>query len=498
MVDNEDYEVFDIDSDLHWLKRLPHYIKNIYLDELLDKGVINEIHNEYTRILFWKKLVKSEYVGVWGWNTWCGIHTFPILIGDNTAEIYKNTVEVGFARTEPGTNLLPHAVLHNNGIFGSKPTYKCYGGQHGETYNLGNMLGWAKMAMEYVLYSNDLAWFDKPKLQIITDTINYILENFREKYNPHLIYTGIEGDWTECTDWELDNANVNVNMLRTLELYIECLKLFGMESTIQGYKGIRKKMREEFNKSVNEGGFWSEECGHYIHGNDGTGANIHGDRYFESTVNYFSVLWDVIPHDYEELLWSYLTAYGDKIEFPYPVLTNYRPRTSARRTNYGRTVTNGDVWLVLGAHATAARLKSGFINRGSRMYKTIIEYEMEHGVFHNSLYQNGTVNDSWDPEVANNGAPFPPLIYGVLGIKPLYEGIEFNIRALSGLSCLKTDLFLFGKKHELKIKWNNNIVEKIVFKKIGTAAEEERKVDIDACRFMVYREEPHEIIQFDN
>ena len=52
------------------------------------------------------------------------------------------------------------------------------------------------------------------------------------------------------------------------------------------------------------------------------------------------------------------------MEVPYPVLTNYLPRTGARRTNYGKTVTNGDIWMVLGAHAAATRSQSGFPERG--------------------------------------------------------------------------------------------------------------------------------------
>ena len=70
------------------------------------------------------------------------------------------------------------------------------------------------------------------------------------------------------------------------------------------------------------------------------------------------------------------------MEVLYPVLTNYLPRTGAQRTNYGKTVTNGDIWMVLGAHAAATRLQSGFLKEGTEMFKIIVDYEREHGMLH--------------------------------------------------------------------------------------------------------------------
>ncbi|MHA1819743.1 MAG: hypothetical protein ACTSVC_04670 [Promethearchaeota archaeon] len=482
MVDNNDNEdlsgfraftpfIFKISSNLEYLNDIDEYIATIYLKRLVYNDAFNEIHNKFKRTLFKrrKKLVKSEFVGIWGWNSWCGIHTFPILTDGKIYDIYKNTVDVGFTHREEGTGLLPHAVLHkidNNGVieFAGEPTYKCYDGVHGEDYNIDNILCWAKMAMEYFLATGDFDWFNAEKMRVISMTIDFFLDNYRDKFNPELIYTGIEGDWTECTNWTLDNSNASVNMLRTLELFIECEKLFTFKNSFSAthydYQDVFDRMLLNFNKPVEEGGFWHDDLGFYVHGNDGKGGHIEGDKYFESTVNYFALLWGYAPKKYANRIFEYLNTKGKEVENPpnvaLPVLTNYMPRTNARRKRYGYDVTNGDIWTVLGAHATAARLKYGFIDIGTGMYKKLLQYGKESGFFHNSVYLDGSFNDSWDPEVANNGTPYPPLLYGLLGLKLNAGGIEFNISALQNIKWLKLIIFLFNSPHLFQTSWHNN------------------------------------------
>ncbi|MHA1791509.1 MAG: hypothetical protein ACTSVI_02625, partial [Promethearchaeota archaeon] len=287
-------------------------------------------------------------------------------------------------------------------------------------------------------------------------TIDHILNNFRKKYNPKLIYTGIEGDWTECTAWEADNSNVNVNMIKVLELAIECQKLLKVTCTNLDYNEIRATMITEFNKTIEEGGFWNPDSGFYVHGNDGKGENVHGDKYFESTVNYFAMLWNVATKEKRKEIWKYINSHHD-IELPFPVLTNYLPRTGARREQYGKTVTNGDVWMVLGSHAAATRLMDGYQEQGTKMYEAILKYARREGIIHNSIYpKTGKSDDSWDPEMANHGAFFAAFVLGVLGIKLHASGIEFNLNPLVNMTFLETLIYFNSKKVELNLKFEDN------------------------------------------
>ncbi len=471
----------------------PTKIQTVFLDQLHDRGVFNEIHNTYRRRLFRKReLVKREHVGVWGWNTWCGVHTLPLLTGPGIHAILKRTFQVGLDRPEAGTGLLPHAVIHQDGKFASRVEMMCYGGIHSESYCLDNILCWGKMAMEYALVTGDRAWFTPELFKIVTRSLDYILTHLREKYNPALVYAGIEGDWTECTDWEADNSNVTANVLRSLQLAQECQKYVGESCTKLDYATLYAEILTNFNKPVQEGGFWDPHQGYYIHGNDGKGTRIYGNLYFESTVNYFALLWDLVPADRVEKLWAYIRTHQAEIEQPYPVLTNWKPRTAARRPRYGKTVTNGDIWMVLGAHAAAARLQAGYIAEGTRMFRTIVKYEAEEGVLHNCIFQDGSVNDSWDPEIANYGALYAPYVLGLLGIRPKAQGIEFHIRALEGLSHLTTKLFFNQIPFKLKVAWNDSqtprLTEVVISRNNGKTGEKNEELKTDNLNFLLTRD----------
>ncbi|MFX0098112.1 MAG: hypothetical protein ACFFCS_00925 [Candidatus Hodarchaeota archaeon] len=503
MIDKDD--IFSLKSDLEWLDDIPNKIQSVFLDELYHHGVFNEVYNKYKRNwLGKKKRVSRKPVGVWGWNSWCGIHTFPLLTGPSIGKIYKKTVEVGLDNLEEGTGMLPHAVLHGGPDvntmedgFARNPTYRCYGGEHGEAYNLDNILCWAKMAMEYFLATNDKEWFTRDTFRKITTSIDYILNNLRDKYNPSLVYIGVEGDWTENNDWEGDSGNVNANMLRTLELAMHSQELLDYKGTELDYLELSNEIYDNFNKPVKEGGLWDEEHGYYICGNDGKGTMIHGDTFFESTVNYFSILWDIAPDDYQERIWDYVNNNRDNLELPYPVLTNHKPRTGARRKHYGKSVTNGDIWMVLGSHAAAARLQSGYIKEGTEMYKIIVDYDKTHDCLHNNLYQDGSANKSWDPEIGNNGAYFASLVLGVLGIKLQARGLEFNVTGLQGLNELTMNLFFNGKKLELHLAWNDGKMESIRIRRLDASGGMLDEVTSNKRSFVLGRDFPLRLLRVD-
>lgn len=489
-------DIFPVSCTLPWLEGIPSRIRDVYLGPLFHHGTFNEVHVTYTRpllgILGKRKVLERKHVGIWGWNSWCGLHVFPYITGPAIDAIYARTIEAGFARTEPGTGLLPHAVLHENGAFGSKIEFKCYGGQHGEAYNLDNMLCWAKMALERVLVTGDVRWLDGGRLGTITTTVDFVLDSCRGKFNPALVHAGIEGDWTECTDWDLDNANVNVNLLETLDLLVQATTLAGTDVP-RDYTAERAAILEAFTADVGDGGFWHPDAGHLVHGNDGKGEIVHGNAYFESTANYLALLHDVLLPSQARRVWEYLDAHRTPVELPYPVLTNHRPRTGARRKAYGNTVTNGDVWMVLGSHAAAARLRAGFVDEGTAMYKAIVDYESREGVLHNCIYPRGhRVNDSWDPEIGNYGALYAAFVLGVLGITPLARGLQFRVAGLAGMDHLATAIFFNGRRLDVSITWNDGKLDRCTFTTPGGASIEAR-----SRAFVLSRDDPPRVLRVD-
>ncbi|GAB4314867.1 MAG: hypothetical protein Kow0069_16420 [Promethearchaeota archaeon] len=462
----------EVECDARWVEGVTSAVERVFLGQLRHEGTFNELHavkRPWWRFWERRERPRAEPVGAWGWNTWCGVHALPYLVNYDIRQTIRNTVDVALSRPEPGTGLLPHAVLHEGGAFASRVEYRCYGGAHGEGYNLDNVLCWAKLAMEFFLATGDAEWF-APRFPVVARCLDAVLTQFLGKYNPALAWAGVEGDWTECTDWEGDNANVSVNLARALELAVECGRLLldldlagghadGVPSYLD-YAATREELIRSFNAPVRDGGFWHEggggggRVGWFVHGNDGKGGQVHGDRYFESTCNYFALLWGVATPEHERLVWNYCDAHRTPLELPLPVLTNHLPRTGARREPYGRTVTNGDVWVALGGHAAAARLQAGHLVEGTEMYRAIVDHEAREGTLHNCVYQDGSVNADWDPEIGNYGGLFAPLVLGVLGLRPRAAGLEFNLAPLVGATRLDVDVHFSGRRYHLRARWD--------------------------------------------
>jgi hypothetical protein len=439
-------------SDVQYLDHIHSRIEKVFLRQLTHRGRFCELYHEGDGTV--------RPVGIWGWNTWCGIHDLTPLVGDEIHEIMRNTFDEGLSRPEAGTGLLPHAVpIDRDGRIGYRDGredvyYRTYSGIHGEDYCLDNIICWSKMALEYFLYTRDTAWLTTRRIEAVERSTDYILDNYTTAYDPHLIESGIEGDWTENTNWHADNSNNNVCMVQCLDQLAETESLLGRGSKASKYARKASEIRQYFTMGFRDGGFWFEPGGYFLHGNDGIGQRVYGDRYFESTANYYSILWDIAGDEQVKRIWQYADANPD-LEAPLPVLTNHRPKNEARRMNYGHTVTDGDIWLTLGAHAAAARLREGCIDRGTQMVKAILDYELRMGTIHNSVRVDGTYDWKWTPEIGNYGSIFTVLVEGVLGLRPTGRGLRIDPRPLRGMSRLETlaPLGYAGKEFTLKVRW---------------------------------------------
>ena len=455
-----------IDSDVNWFDHIHSRIKSVFLDQLTYQGCFAEVHCPD------ESSPTKYHAGIWGWNTWCGIHDMIPLAEPEVCQIMQNTFELGLRHVEPETGLLPHTIIIGpQGTIGSVIEYRTYSGAHGEGYNLDNIICWAKMMLEFVLYTRNLQWFTTEKLAIVEGSINYILDNLRKSYNPHLIAAGIEGDWTENTNWEADNANVNVNMHHCLQLLAGVESLFGSVEKVEKYLQIADDISLAYNLLSSRGGFWDEKRGHYIHGNDGKGERIYGDDYFETTANIFAILWGTADQEKTSSIWKFIDSHPE-IELPYPVLTNLYPRSSPRRPDYGHSVSNGDTWFTLGAHAAVARFCSGYIDRATRMFKAIIDYELKEGTIHNNIYPDGSVNADWSPEMANYGSLFTILTEGLLGLRPTSEGLLIHPYPLGGMSYLKMlkPLYYAGKPFYLNVKFGGQKLIRVRVKAVSRPA----------------------------
>lgn len=86
-------------------------------------------------------------------------------------------------------------------------------------------------------------------------------------------------DWTDIVWASYENAFVNAQMYQSLRLWGDCEKILGDTKNAVYYHKVADKLKEAFNKNVDEGGFWLPEKNQYIYWRDKDGS-IHGDNFF--------------------------------------------------------------------------------------------------------------------------------------------------------------------------------------------------------------------------
>jgi hypothetical protein len=77
-------------------------------------------------------------------------------------------------------------------------------------------------------------------------------------------------------------------------------------------------------------------------------------------------------------------------------------------------------------------------------------------MLHNNINQDGSFNDSWDPEIANYGALYAPFVLGLLGLQYTAEGLKFHITGLTDLTELETKLYFNQEQFQLQLNWENH------------------------------------------
>lgn len=101
----------------------------------------------------------------------------------------------------------------------------------------------------------------------------------------------------KCSDWldivwaSFENAFVNAQMYEALNLWSDCELVLGDAEKANYYSAIAARLKGAFNKSVQEGGFWSPEKKQYCYWRDKDGS-VHGDN-LVTPVNFAAIAFGI-------------------------------------------------------------------------------------------------------------------------------------------------------------------------------------------------------------
>jgi hypothetical protein len=428
----------------------------------IDADAVRELMNTTGRY----GVVDNGIIGANGWTTnWKCLHEpFFAQIGMalNDGNYIRNMSytldrERDYAMTDAGRVLSRwHSTDDDQipGTFNYKTGY--YEAMWG--YTIDSQTGYIINTAEQFNLCGDIGWLKSHKSSC-EKALNWLISR---DSNGNGIFEMINNNISEqkASDWldivwaGFENAFVNAQMYEALQLWADCELVLGDKEKYVYYKSVASRLKENFNKTVHEGGFWYPEKKQYIYWRDKDGS-IHGDN-LVTPVN-FAVIAFGLCDDRERI-----SIILDEIEkrttnenlFHWPLCFDSYKREEVHINNWPfPKYENGDIfptWGYMGIRAYAGYDKGIAL----KYIRNILEQYNKDGLS-SQRYSRETQLGLGSDILAGICTSVTALYRDIYGIRPKWNrmGVEPNmVKALNGT---EFDYTLRNTVYRLKLNVND-------------------------------------------
>lgn len=329
----------------------------------IDAEAVRELMNTTGRY----GVIDNTIIGANGWTTnWKCLHEpFFSQIGmalndGNYVRNMSSTLdqERDHAMTEDGRVL---SRWHNAdedqmpGTFNYKTGY--YEARWG--YTVDSQTGYIINTAEQFDLCGDVKWLHSHKISC-EKALNWLIK--RDSNNNGIFemmndYTSqaTASDWLDIVWASFENAFVNAQMYEALKLWAECEAVLGDKTQSDYYYSVAKRLKDNFNRNIDEGGFWAPEKKQYVYWRDKDGS-VHGDN-FVTPVNFAVIAFGLCDDkDRVKIILDEIEkrTSAEKL-FHWPLcFDSYRKEEVAAHQQEFPTYENGDIfptWGYLGVRA---------------------------------------------------------------------------------------------------------------------------------------------------
>lgn len=162
-------------------------------------------------------------------------------------------------------------------------------------YTVDSQTGYIINTAEQFQQTGDVEWLKKHK----TSCERALAWLIRRDSNRNGIFEMVNNNISEekASDWldivwaGFENAFVNAQMYEGLIQWAECERILGDFEKADYYLRIADRLKEAFNRSIEDGGFWSEEKKQYIYWRDKDGT-VRGDN-LVTPVNFAAIAFGI-------------------------------------------------------------------------------------------------------------------------------------------------------------------------------------------------------------
>lgn len=451
----------------------------------IDADAVRELMNTTGRY----GVVDNGIIGANGWITnWKCLHEpFFSQIGmalndSNYTRNMSSTLdrERDFAITDEGRVLSRWHDIDNDQIPG---TYNYKTGYYEAMwgYTIDSQTGYIINTSEQFDLCGDLDWLRSHK-KSCEKALDWLIRRDSDKngifemLNNH-IDEQKASDWLDIVWAGFENAFINAQMYEALNLWAGCEAVLDDPEKAKYYSSVAAKLKESFNKPVQEGGFWYPEKKQYIYWRDNDGR-IHGDN-LVTPVNFAAIAFGLCDDKERILIILEEIERRTKAEdlFHWPLCFDSYKREEVHINNWPfPKYENGDIfptWGYLGIRAYADYNK----NIALKYIRNLLSQYNKDGLSsqrYSRITQEGLGSDI----LAGICTTITALYRDIYGIRPKWNrmGLEPNMhRMLNGTEFtyklrnvvytlrlnvneyeMQTDLFTVKSKEAFGATYNNN------------------------------------------
>lgn len=270
-------------------------------------------------------------------------------------------------------------------------------------------------------------------------------------------------DWLDIIWAAYENAFVNAKLYHALVLWAAIEKQLGNTASANHYTECARQLKANFNKPINEGGFWDDEKKCYIHWRDKDGST-HGNN-MVTPVNFMAIAYDIcddparkktILDDIETqmqkeqlffwpvCLYSYNKGEGNDWQFPFPQYEN------------------GDLFLSWGSIGVKAY--AGYKPELAVKYvKNVLDQYAKDGLAY-QRYGREKQDGRGDDILSGNSLSVVGLYQAIYGINPLHNRLYLQPHITKELAGTQLKYNFRGQKLTISLDLNNYTVSNHRFK----------------------------------
>ncbi|WP_290799307.1 hypothetical protein [Flavihumibacter sp. UBA7668] len=265
---------------------------------------------------------------------------------------------------------------------------------------------------------------------------------------------GKASDWIDIVWASYENTFVNAQLYSALRKWAACELLLNNKTAADSYQSIAAKLKDSFNRPVQEGGFWSPEKHQYIYWRDADGS-IHGDN-LVTPVNFMAIASGICDDS------TRVQIILDQIErrtsaenlFHWPLCFDSFKREEVHENNWPfPTYENGDIFPSWGGIGIRSYVQYDRQLALKYIKNLLKQYQIDG--LSSQRYSRKTQKGLGSDILAGISTGVVALYSDIYGIQPRWNRFVLNPAMVSELNGTNFDYILRGEKYHVVLNESN-------------------------------------------